>query len=103
MDTGKNRASRPGHLEMLALCQGIPKTHRRNHRTWKTSSMVYHSERVQTFITVKIKGAQGRVRERWIPSCPSLVDPLGQQFILPHRRDMCQVMPTGDANLGRSV
>ena len=50
MDTGKNRASRPGHLEMLALCQGIPKTHRRNHRTWKTSSMVYHSERKQSTI-----------------------------------------------------
>lgn len=65
--------------------------------------MVYYSERVQTFIKVKIKGAQGRVQERWIPSCPSLVDPLGQQFILPHRRDMCQVMPTGDANLGRGV
>ena len=65
--------------------------------------MIYYSERVQTFIKVKIKGAQGRVRERWIPSCPSLVDPLGQQFILPHRRDMCQVMPTGDANLGRGV
>lgn len=29
MDTGKNRGSRPGHLEMLALCQGIPKTHQK--------------------------------------------------------------------------
>ena len=96
----------------MSLCMAVPKTTFsfynleegliKLRKAVTCISMLYSGAGIR-LRSGKMKSIQGRVQERWIPSCPSLVDPLGQQFILPHRRDMCQVMPTGDANLGRGV
>lgn len=53
-----------------------PRPIRRNFRTRKTYWMIYYSERVQTFIKVKIKVAWGKVWRDGFPAAPSLVDPL---------------------------